>query len=84
MARLLDIGDYTFLGAKLVVGLIAASVLLKWGNLRVAKYGVSLALVLYLGLMGVHMITGLTALGYISENFLLELVEVPRQLLVRR
>lgn len=81
MAKLLDIGDFTFLGTKLVIGLIAAAVLLKWGNFRVARYGVSIALVLYIGLMGIHFMTGLSALGVISENFLLELSEIPRELI---
>lgn len=70
MAKLLDIGDLTFLSAKIAIGLIAAAVLLKWGNLKVAKYGVTVALTLYIGLMGVHFITGLAAFGIVSENFI--------------
>ena len=81
MAKLLDIGDYTFLGTKLLIGLIAAAVLLKWGDLKVAKYGVSVALILYIGLMGVHIVTGLTAIGVISENFFLDLMDASRETL---
>ncbi|MBX3244771.1 MAG: hypothetical protein KF685_09975 [Acidobacteria bacterium] len=81
MAKLLDIGDYTFLGTKLFIGLVAAAVLLKWGDLKVAKYGVSIALVLYIGLMGIHIVTGLTAIGLISENFFLDLVNISRETL---
>ena len=81
MARLLDIGDYTFLGTKLVIGIIAAAVLLKWGNLPIARYGVSIALVLYVGLMGIHLVTGLSALGLISETFLLDLAGLSTELM---
>lgn len=69
MAYLLDIGDLPFLIVKIIVGAIAAFVLWRWGNLRLAKYGLALALTLYIGLMGVHFITGLSAFGLISENF---------------
>ncbi len=66
MAHLLDIGDLTFLSAKIGMGLIVAVVLLKWGNRKVAKYGVTVALTLYIGLMGVHILTGLTVFGLLS------------------
>lgn len=69
MAFLLDIGDLPFLAVKLIVGAIAALVLWRWGNLRLAKYGLVLALTIYIGLMGVHFVTGLSAFGLISENF---------------
>lgn len=72
MARLLDIGDYTFLGVKIGIGTFAAIVLFKWGNRRVAKYGVSIALAIYIGLMGFHFITGLAAFGYISQDTILK------------
>lgn len=81
MAKLLDIGDYTFLGTKLVIGIIAAAVLLKWGNLPVARYGVSVALVVYVGLMGIHVVTGLSALGLISESFLLDFTGLTSEML---
>ena len=66
MARLLERGDLTFLGAKIAIGTIAALVLLRWGNMKLARYGVSLAIAVYVSLMGVHLITGLSALGFIS------------------
>ncbi len=68
MARLLEIGDFTFLGAKIVIGTIAALVLLRWGNLKFAQYGLTIALAVYLGLMGIHIFTGLSAMGLISSN----------------
>ena len=52
---------------KLGVGALAAVVLWHWGNLRVARYGLSLVLTIYISLMGVHLITGLSAFGVISE-----------------
>jgi len=66
MARLLDTGDFAFLGAKIAIGIITAMVLLRWGNLRLARYGLTVALAIYIGLMGVHVVTGLSALGYFS------------------
>lgn len=66
MAQLLESGDLAFLFAKLSIGTITAIVLLRWGNIPLAKYGVTAALVVYVGLMGIHVITGLTAFGYIS------------------
>src|SRR5215211_2712434 len=68
MARLLDSGDFTFLTAKIAIGTIAALVLLRWGNRTLARYGVALALAMYISLMGIHIVTGLTAFGYMSQN----------------
>ena len=68
MARLLEIGDFTFLGAKLAIGTIAALVLFRWGNLKLAQYGLAVALAVYISLMGIHIFTGLTAFGLISSN----------------
>ena len=70
MARLLDIGDLPFLAVKIAVGAAAAIVLWRWSDLRLAKVGLGLALTLYIGLMGVHFLTGLSAFGLISDNFL--------------
>jgi Domain of unknown function (DUF5658) len=64
MARLLDSSDYAFLGAKIAIGIITGMVLLRWGNLKLARYGLSVALAIYISLMGVHLMTGLTALGF--------------------
>ncbi len=67
MAVLLDIGDAPFLMVKIAVGALAAVVLWHWGNLRIARCGLSLVLTLYVSLMGVHLLTGLSAFGVISE-----------------
>lgn len=68
MARLLDSGDFTFLAAKIAVGTVTALVLLRWGHRRMAKYGLTVALAVYIGLLGIHVVTGLTAFGYISKT----------------
>ena len=70
MTGLLDMGDAPFLAVKIMVGAVAAVVLSRWGNLKVARYGLTIALAIYLGLMGVHFFTGLSAFGFISENLL--------------
>ena len=67
MAHLLDSGDFTFLSAKIAIGTITALVLLRWGNRALAKYGLALALAIYVSLMGVHVMTGLAAFGYVSH-----------------
>lgn len=72
MAMLLDIGDFPFLLVKLVVGGAAAAVLWYWGTLRIARYGLSVALTVYMGLMGIHFFTGLSAAGLISDAALLK------------
>ncbi|MBX3267171.1 MAG: hypothetical protein KF831_10725 [Acidobacteria bacterium] len=68
MAELLNISDVAFLSGKLAMGLFTAIVLLKWGYYRIAKVGVAIALVLYVGLMGIHLLTGLTAAGIVSNG----------------
>lgn len=62
MARLMDMSDLTFLGVKILMGTIAAIVLLRWGNRRLAKYGVAVALAVYISVMGIHLITFLSAI----------------------
>ena len=73
MARLLDSGDLTFLGAKIAIGTIAAFVLLRWGNRKLARHGLTVALAVYISLMGIHVMTGLTAFGYISQTAMTDL-----------
>ncbi len=67
MAILLDIGDTPFLLVKLAVGAIAAMVLWRWRNLRLAKIGLAVTLSIYIALMGVHFVTGLSAFGFLSD-----------------
>jgi len=61
MAHLLDIGNGPFLIVKIAIGAFAAVVLCKWGNRRTARYGLAVALSVYIGLMGIHLFTGLSA-----------------------
>jgi hypothetical protein len=68
MARLLEIGDFWFLGAKIAIGAVTVIVLLKWSNSKVAEYGLAVALAVYIGLMGIHAFTGLAAFGFISSS----------------
>ena len=68
MAALLDIGNGPFLGVKIIIGLIAAFVLYRWGSRPLARYGLAIALAVYIGLMGVHIFTGLAAFGIVSNT----------------
>ncbi len=68
MAGLLDKGYVPFLAVKILVGVIASVVLWHWGNLRLARYGLNIVLAIYISLMGVHFLTGLSAFGFISDN----------------
>jgi hypothetical protein len=73
MAHLLDIGDSPFLAVKFAIGAITAFVLWRCKDLKIAKYGLAFSLVIYLGLMAVHFLTGLSAAGYLSETFMTDL-----------
>jgi hypothetical protein len=73
MAALLDIGVFPFLLVKIAVGAVAAVTLWRWGNYKIAKYGLAATLVIYIGLMGVHLFTGLVSFGYVSETVVTQL-----------
>lgn len=75
MATLLDIGVFPFLAVKIAIGAVASVTLWRWKNLKIAKYGLAVTLTLYVGLMGVHLFTGLSAFGFISENFIAKLLK---------
>lgn len=68
MARLLDLGDLPFLATKILMGGLVALVLLRWGNRKLAKYGVSIAIAAYAGVMAIHLLTYLSAVGVISAS----------------
>lgn len=70
MARFLDMGDFPFLMVKLFMGTVTAFVLLRWGYMKLARYGLSVALAVYISLMGIHLFTGLAAFGYVSNHVL--------------
>jgi hypothetical protein len=80
MAHLLDIGNGPFLLAKIGMGTFAAIVFYRGGGRPLAKYGLALTLVLYVGVMGIHLFTGLWAFGYVSTSELRDLLEFPGHL----
>ena len=75
MASLLDIGNGPFLGVKIAIGAVAAVVLFRWGHRPLARYGLAIALAVYVGLMGIHLFTGLAAFGYVSNTAVQEWTE---------
>ena len=79
MASLLDIGNGPFLLTKIAIGAIAALVLSRCGNRPIARYGLTVAIAVYLGLMGIHLFTGLSAFGYVSNTALHDIAEWPGQ-----
>jgi hypothetical protein len=64
MARVLEHGELSFLVVKLAIGAFAAFILYRCSHLPLARRGLSAALVVYLGLMIVHVATGCLALGW--------------------
>lgn len=68
MASLMEESDLAFFGVKLMMGTIAALVLLRWGNYKLARYGVAAALVVYIGVMGIHLLTFLTAIDQVTAT----------------
>ena len=64
MAWVLEHGEFTFLGLKLVIGAFAAFILYRCAHLRLARHGLSAVLGMYLILMLVHAATGCFALGW--------------------
>lgn len=68
MATLLDIGNGPFLAVKIAIGAVTAIVLWRWRKIRLAKYGLTIALAVYISLMGIHFLTGLSAFGIVSNN----------------
>jgi hypothetical protein len=81
MASLLDIGNGPFLGVKIAIGAVAAIVLLRWGSRPLARYGLAVSLAVYLGLMGIHLFTGLSAFGVVSNSQLERLSSFTGQIL---
>ena len=82
MARILEHGELTFLGAKLAVGALAAYLLYRCAHLPLARHGLTAVLGIYLALMGVHVATGCVALGWNAPVLVLEyFVALPDSLL---
>lgn len=64
MARILNHGEGSFLGLKLLVGAFAAYTLYRCAHIPLARRGMTLVLAIYVGLMFVHTATGCLALGW--------------------
>ena len=75
MARVLEHGDWAFLGAKLAIGAFAAFVLYRCAHLPIAKRGLNFVLGIYVILMLVHVATGCVALGWQTPIVVLGYVE---------
>ena len=82
MAHLMENSDFAFLGVKILMGTLAAVVLLRWGNRKLARYGVAVALAVYISVMGVHLLTFLTAVSsvavWIAPNEIPDLIQYAR------
>lgn len=81
MAKLLEVGDFTFLGAKVAIGIITTLVLLRWGKFKLAKYGLAVALAAYISVIGIHLFTGLSAFGIVSPSFVQAITQWPGYIL---
>jgi hypothetical protein len=82
MAELLYVGNFPFLSVKIAIGAVAAIVLLRFSHKPIARWGLTVSLAIYLGLMFVHIFTGLTAFGYISNNFVQQIGELSHGFLI--
>lgn len=81
MAELLNVGNMPFLTVKIAIGIVTALVLVRHSHRRLARYGLTVSLAVYLGLMFVHLFTGLSAFGYISAQSLSDLHEIAARLI---
>ena len=63
MARVLEHGELTFLGAKVAIGAFAAIILYRCAHLPIARHGLTAVLGIYAVLMLIHGATGCVALG---------------------
>lgn len=72
MARILEHGELSFLGSKLVIGGLAAYILYRCSHLPIARHGLSAVVGIYLALMLVHAATGCVALGWDGPVIVLE------------
>ena len=64
MATLLDHSEASFLSVKLLIGALSAYVLYRFAEIPIARRGMKVVLGVYLALMGVHAVTGFSALGW--------------------
>lgn len=79
MATLLDIGNAPFLGVKIAIGVVTSIVLIRSRHHALARYGLAVALAVYLGLMVIHLFTGLAAVGVVSNTQIQGIANLPSQ-----
>jgi hypothetical protein len=79
MASLLNHSEASFLSVKLLIGGLSAYVLYRFADIPIARRGMKVVLGIYLALMGVHVITGFSALGWRAPATVLSyLVSLPQ------
>jgi hypothetical protein len=85
MARLLDLGNGPFLLTKLAIGGFSAYMLYRCAHLKIAQHGMSFVLAVYVGLMIVHVTTGMSALGWHASDATISILgSMPNLLLTLR
>ena len=82
MASLLDHSEGSFLFVKLAIGALSAYVLYRFAEIPIARRGMKIVLGIYLALMGVHVVTGCSALGWQAPAIVLSyFVSLPRSVI---
>jgi hypothetical protein len=82
MASVLNLGEGPFLFTKLMIGAFAAYVLYRCSHLPIARRGLQLVLGVYFLLMGVHVVTGFSALGWNAPGVVLSyFIHLPQAML---
>jgi len=71
MARVLNFGETPFLLTKLAIGFFSAYVLYRFAHLPIARRGLAVVLAVYFALIGVHTVTGFSALGWRAPGVVL-------------
>ncbi|RMF99585.1 MAG: hypothetical protein D6735_15075 [Acidobacteria bacterium] len=65
MGLLIEAGELKFLFVKLAIGLIASIILWRWEKLKLARYGLLLALTIYLFVIVIHFAIAMIAINVI-------------------
>ncbi|REJ76376.1 MAG: hypothetical protein DWQ47_12275 [Acidobacteria bacterium] len=82
MATLLEMGNLPFILVKVAIGVVAAYSFWNWKHFKLARFGLSISLVLYIGVMAIHFLTGLVVTGMVSGAFIQELNSWTRSVLI--
>ena len=82
MAGLLNHSEASFLSVKLLIGALSAYTLYRFAEIPIARRGMKVVLGVYLALMGIHAVTGFSALGWQAPATVLSyFVGLPRAVL---